>query len=185
MKKIFTYLTFLLFAVPILSNETPSSVETSDEEPPTPQKLPDVEEALVSSLIERNPFGKTNEQGMSQQQNIIPEAPKGLEFRSIYCIDKKWTFGIYDGALKKHYSIPLGKHNDESLPYVIDFYDDETNSISISDKLGTYTLTLKEPDRPRGTLPNMSAPSGSKTKAPAPTNRTAPIQNAQQKIIRR
>ena len=146
--------------LPPASVETQSSV--SDKKPLSP------EEALISSLIARNPFGGSgygSSGGSSQTTGL--EAPKGLEFRSVYCIDRKWSFGIYDGATKKHYTIPLGSHDNEDLPYIIDFYDDETNSISISDKLGTYTLTIKTPDRPTGPVPNMTTAQPVK-KAPPP-----------------
>lgn len=111
------------------------------------KKNPSPEDKLIESLHTRNPFFADPTQALGAEQTKIIQAPKGLQLRSISCVNGKWLFGIADTALKKYYIVPLGKKSEiNACPYFVDFYDDETNSISVSDDTAFYTLTLKEPD---------------------------------------
>ena len=69
---------------------------------------------------------------------------------------------IYDASMKMSYRIGLRQPQNDMSPYTIDFYDEETNSISISNSLGTYTLTLKVPDAPTGKAFGAPAPAKKK-----------------------
>ncbi len=133
--------------------------------PPPPQKTR--RELLVDSLLERNPFFASQ----SRRPGAVQQAPQGLELRSISCINGKWFFGIADTAQNKRYVVPLGRQGAIGVPYIIDFYDDETNSISISDSVGCYTLTLKESENPTGrpvAIYGGGAPAKKRAQAPAP-----------------
>ncbi|PWM31495.1 MAG: hypothetical protein DBX55_03050 [Verrucomicrobia bacterium] len=123
-------------------------------------------EKLIDSLLERNPFFASQSR---RAGGVIQEAPAGLELRSVSCVNGKWLFGIADTQQKKNYVIALGRAGAGSgVPYTVDFYDDETNSISISDNMGIYTLTLKEPDAPKGKAVTMYG------KSAAPSARAVP-----------
>ena len=123
-------------------------------------------EKLIDSLLERNPFFASQSR---RAGGVIQEAPAGLELRSVSCVNGKWLFGIADTQQKKNYVIALGRAGAGSgVPYTVDFYDDETNSISISDNMGIYTLTLKEPDAPKGKAVTMYG------KSAAPSARVVP-----------
>lgn len=151
------------------ANLADSADTQSEKSETTPTAPDDSGDPLVISLLQRNPFGNSllQSQDSQSQQTAVPEPPQGLELRSIYCVDGKWYFGIADTKLKTFYTIPLGAKHGDSIPYSVDFYDDETNSISITNDLGSYTLSLKERDKLTGTLPNM-VPQAAATKPKAP-----------------
>lgn len=110
------------------------------------------EEQKIKSLLRKNPFaepGSVVENGMFGNTQSPATAPDGLELRGITCIDGKWKFYIYDASMKMSYRIGLRQPQNDMSPYTIDFYDEETNSVSISNAFGTYTLTLKTPDAPK------------------------------------
>lgn len=139
---------------------------------------------LIVSLLEKNPFGSgsLSENGQTSSSAQAAEAPKGLELRSIFCVDDRWYFNIADTATKAFYTVPLGRKEQDDCPYTIDFFDDETNSISISNNVGSYTLTLKVQDPPTGKLPSMSVKGGGKQAA---SKVKAPAANRQNTQIRR
>ena len=123
----------------------------------------------LQRLYEKNPFG--NASGSSAQlAQAEPTAPNGLQLRSIYCVDGIWRFSIYDDAQKRSYTLKLGDKYSEETPYAVEFFDDETNTISIMTPIGSYELTLKERDEL--TAPIISSfskgKSSSKTKAKTP-----------------
>ena len=110
------------------------------------------EEQKIKSLLKKNPFaepGSVVENGMFGNTQSPATAPDGLELRSITCVDGKWKFYISDASMKMSYRIGLRQPQNDMSPYTIDFYDEETNSVSISNAFGTYTLTLKIPDAPK------------------------------------
>jgi hypothetical protein len=126
------------------------------------------EEQKIKSLLRKNPFaepGSVVENGTFGDTTSPATAPDGLELRGITCIDGKWKFYVYDASMKMGYRIGLRQPQTDMSPYTIDFYDEETNSVSISNSLGTYTLTLKIPDAPKGKP--LGAPTATKKKAPA------------------
>ena len=164
---------------PAQEQQNGAEEKDSESDPPQPispenQQAQDAstaedENPLITSLLKRNPFGNSlqSEASASEQASSAHEPPQGLELRSIYCVDGKWYFGIADTKLKTFYTIPLGAKQGDAIPYSIDFYDDETNSISITNDLGSYTLSLKERDKLTGTLPNM-VPAAKAPPKPAP-----------------
>lgn len=123
------------------------------------------EEQQIKSLLRKNPFaepGSVVANGLFDNSQSPAAAPEGLELRSITCIDGKWKFYIYDASMKMGYRVGLKQPHNDMSPYTVDFYDEETNSISISNSLGTYTLTLKVPDAPTGKAFGTSAPTAKK-----------------------
>lgn len=98
----------------------------------------------VENLLKNNPFGSS---GKKEGISGANKTPEGLELRSVFRVDGKWFFGVFDSGTKRSYTLPLGKKTDKDAIYEVDFFDDETNSISLTSAIGSYTLTLKEPDR--------------------------------------
>ncbi len=145
------------------SNHTTTPAQSENqEENLTPEEL------KIKSLLRKNPFaepGSVVENGTFGESQSPATAPDGLELRGITCIDGKWKFYVYDASMKMGYRIGLRQPQTDLSPYTIDFYDEETNSVSISNSLGTYTLTLKIPDAPKGKP--FGAPSATPKKAPA------------------
>lgn len=127
---------------------------------------------LMETLFARNPFFADQSTAITNTIGSQQEPPKGLELRSISCVNGKWFFGLTDTTLQKQYIVPLDrKMRTPGLPYSVDFYDDETNTISISDDLSFYTLTLKEPEKPTGKAVNVFQPA--QKNAPAAQARRA------------
>lgn len=119
----------------------------------------------VEKLIAKNPFGSKNaaSRGGAKAAGLGADAKRAsLELRAIYCVDGKWKFDLFDTAAKTSYTVGLRQEISEKTPYTIDFYDDETNSVSVSSNLESLTLTLKTPDTPTG-----AAPQPAKIGAPA------------------
>lgn len=114
----------------------------------------------VDALLKRNPFGTP--EGIMSAMAVAEENNGGFQLRSVYCVDKKWYFGIYEIAAKKFYTLKMGERHSEDVPYIVDFYDDETQSVSFSTPLGVYTLTLKERDPLTGRPSHVAAPSKTK-----------------------
>ena len=133
------------------------------------------EEQQIKSLLRKNPFaepGSVVANGLFGNTQSPAAAPDGLELRSITCIDGKWKFYIYDASMKMGYRIGLKQPQNDMSPYTVDFYDEETNSISISNSLGTYTLTLKVPDAPTGKVVGASTPTAKKKVTAKTTSKT-------------
>ena len=87
---------------------------------------------------------------------FLPEDEKkanSLELSAIYCVNDKWFFSVYDTREKKYYTLELRGKTSEKVPYSVEFFDDETNSISITSALSTQVLKLKE----RAALPKAAA----------------------------
>lgn len=119
----------------------------------------------VEKLIAKNPFGSKNaaSRGVAKAAGMGADAKRAsLELRAIYCVDGKWKFDLFDTAAKTSYTVGLRQEISEKNPYTVDFYDDETNSVSVSSNLESLTLTLKTPDAPTG-----AAPQPAKIGAPA------------------
>ena len=138
--------------------ETPASAAGSaPAKPVVAEKLTPRQERL-KNLLQKNPFGtvaSSSADARSAQQKA--EQTNGLELRAIYCVDGKWMFSISDSVTKTSYTIKLREPMSEKIPYMIDFYDDETNTVSISNNLYSFTLTLKTPDAPTGPAPKPAA----------------------------
>lgn len=125
----------------------------------------------VEKLIAKNPFGSksaASRAGAKAAGTGADAKRAALELRAIYCVDGKWKFDLFDTAAKTSYTVGLRQAISEKSPYTVDFYDDETNSVSVSSNLESLTLTLKTPDAPTG-----AAPQAAKIAAPA----TAPAAN--------
>lgn len=135
---------------------------------------------LLQKLYERNPFGSANSAAAAQAQ-AEAAAPRGLELRSIYCIDGVWRFSIYDDAQKKSYTLELGGKFSEQTPYAVDFFDDETNSISVATPIGAYTLTLKERDQLTAAALSTTAAAGGSKKTAQKNKASAQVKQLRQK----
>lgn len=119
----------------------------------------------VEKLIAKNPFGSksaASRAGAKAAGTGADAKRAALELRAIYCVDGKWKFDLFDTAAKTSYTVGLRQEISEKSPYTVDFYDDETNSVSVSSNLESLTLTLKTPDAPTG-----AAPQAAKIAAPA------------------
>ncbi len=101
----------------------------------------------LQNLFKRNPFGASIGYGRGADGRES-HAPKNLNLHSIYSVDGKWYFDIRDASLKKSYTVTLGGKTDASTPYAVDFYDEETNSVSVTSDLSSFVMTLKTPDPP-------------------------------------
>lgn len=135
---------------------------------PPPQEKLTPQQERIRNLLQKNPFGNSANASASTARNAEQSAQNqnGLELRSIYCVDGVWTFGISDSVTKTTYAIRLREPMSEKVPYTIDFYDDETNSISISNNIDAFILTLKTPDPPSGPAPKPAPLSGAAAAAP-------------------
>lgn len=92
----------------------------------------------------RNPFGN------APATKTAKDAKNGasLQLTSVCCIDGKWNFVVTDAGSKASYALPLKGRITEELPYRVDFFDEETMSVSVSNSVAEYVLTLKTPDEP-------------------------------------
>lgn len=110
----------------------------------------------VEKLLAKNPFGSKSAAAGAGEKTAGTGADAkraALELRAIYCVDGKWKFDIFDTAAKTSYTVGLRQELSEKIPYTVDFYDDETNSVSVSSNIEPLTLTLKTPDAPTGPAP--------------------------------
>ena len=139
--------------------------QPQEEAPKLKIKPPSEFSEKVEAMLQRNPFGQSS---FVSAMSVAEENNGGFQLRSVYCVDKKWYFGIYEISAKKFYTLKMGERHSEDVPYIVDFYDDETQSVSFSTPLGTYTLTLKERDPLTGRANHIAAPS--KAKAPVRVN---------------
>ena len=108
----------------------------------TQAELPNLDGA--ETLLGRNPFGNT------PTTKTAKDAKNGasLQLTSVCCIDGKWNFVVTDAGSKASYALPLKGRITEELPYRVDFFDEETMSVSVSNSVAEYVLTLKTPDEP-------------------------------------
>ena len=100
------------------------------------------ESDIIKKLFDNNPFG-TPPVAVSSKKEDEKKA-NSLELSAIYCINDKWFFSVYDTREKKYYTLELRGKTSEKVPYSVEFFDDETNSISITSALSTQVLKLKE-----------------------------------------
>lgn len=177
---------FLLTAVGIApcfgSGADNADAQKTQQQPPQQKTDADAYGETLARLFEKNPFGSKSANaakfGNAGKQTAAQKS--ALELRSIYCVDGKWFFCVFDSAAKLSYTLELRGEITEKIPYCVDFYDDETNSISISGNLESATLTLKTPDAPTGaapqaaplpqTVPNAQATAKPRTKTLKPKN---------------
>ena len=158
MKTLVKITTLLLLVLPLYAQEkgasTPVNTQTqvvSAEQQNNTQNQQTLtpQQKNLQNLYEKNPFGvSTNTASIQQIDNVA--SPQGPELRSIYCVNNKWHFSIHDSAQEKSYTIRLGEPYSEAVPYAIDFFDEETNSVSLTSPIGSYTLVLKERDELTG-----------------------------------
>lgn len=100
------------------------------------------ESDIIKKLFDNNPFG-TPPVAVSSKKEDEKKA-NSLELSAIYCVNDKWFFSVYDTREKKYYTLELRGKTSEKVPYSVEFFDDETNSISITSALSTQVLKLKE-----------------------------------------
>lgn len=136
----------------------------------------------VEKLLAKNPFGSKSAAAGAGEKTAGSGADAkraALELRAIYCVDGKWKFDLFDTAAKTSYTVGLRQELSEKVPYTVDFYDDETNSVSVSSNLESLTLTLKTPDAPTGPAPQ---PANIASPAAAPANKNGAA-NAQKMSV--
>ena len=135
---------------PALRAGTPNPVGAPKAE------LPNLEGA--EALLGRNPFGN------APASKSAKDAKSGanLQLTSICCIDGKWNFVVTDADSKASYALPLKGRITEELPYRVDFFDEETMSVSVSNSVAEYVLTLKTPDEPAAAPAAQAAPQAAK-----------------------
>ncbi len=133
------------------------------------------EERIIKDMLSKNPFSDSPNSGNETTENASEQqSPEGLELRGISRVDGNWTFFIHDTQAKLDYKIGMKQPITEKIPFTIDFYDDETNSVSISNNIASYILTLKTPDAPSGKTPSaapLSSSAAKKTKTAVKTKR--------------
>lgn len=122
----------------------------------TQAELPNLEGA--ETLLGRNPFGD------APATKTAKDAKNGasLQLTSVCCIDGKWNFVVTDTGSKASYALPLKGRITEELPYRVDFFDEETMSVSVSNSVAEYVLTLKTPDEPAAAPAAQAAPQAAK-----------------------
>ena len=102
--------------------------------------------ALVGaeSLLGRNPFG--NSPAGKSGKDEKTEA--SLELTCACFIDGKWNFVITDIESKISYAVVLKGRISDEIPYRVDFFDEDTMSVVISNSISEFVITLKSPDEP-------------------------------------
>lgn len=131
----------------------------------------------VEKLLAKNPFGSKSaaaQAGARAATARTQNAPRSNCGQST-ALTASGKFDLFDTAAKTSYTVGLRQELSEKVPYTVDFYDDETNSVSVSSNLESLTLTLKTPDAPTGPAPqpaNLTAA----TAAPANKNGAANAQ---------
>lgn len=102
--------------------------------------------ALVDaeSLLGRNPFG--NSPAGKSGKDEKTEA--SLELTCACFIDGKWNFVITDIESKISYAVVLKGRISDEIPYRVDFFDEDTMSVVISNSISEFVITLKSPDEP-------------------------------------
>lgn len=101
----------------------------------------------TQSLVSRNPFGNapsSKSAESEQEQNLF-------ELTSVYFIDDKWNFVVVDTANKISYALVLKGQISDEIPLQVNFFDEESMSISLSNAVAEYVLTLKTPEAPTQT----------------------------------
>ena len=137
-------------------------------------------DAQIKQLLEKNPFAPAGVSAAASGTSVGKignAAPKGLQLNGIYCVDGAWYFALSDTVQKKSYTVKLGEKYSENSPYAVDFFDDETNSVSVSSVLGSWTLTLKERDQL--TAPSVVGSAGKPKDAPKQAMQNPIIVNIQ------
>lgn len=130
-------------------------------ETPNPAGAPKAELPALDgaeALLGRNPFGN------APASKSAKDAKSGanLQLTSICCIDGRWNFVVTDADSKISYALPLKGGITEELPYRVDFFDEETMSVSVSNSVAEYVLTLKTPDEPAAAPAAQAAPQAAK-----------------------
>lgn len=98
---------------------------------------------ILQNLTAKNPFGDFKKEMAAAEVT----KPTNIDLRSVVKVNGRWHFSLSDTREGKSYWLQLGERNPK-VPYVVEFYDDETNSVIISCEVGTYTMSLKERDAP-------------------------------------
>ncbi len=131
------------------------------------------EEEIIKEMLSKNPFSDSpNSSNGTTENSTEQQSPEGLELRGISRVDGNWTFFIHDTQAKLDYKIGMKQPITEKIPFTIDFYDDETNSVSISNNISSYILTLKTPDAPSGKAPSAAPLSSATAKKPQSSVKT-------------
>ncbi len=101
-----------------LSDSQQGESETRHAQPssaaaPAPAEKLTPEEERIKEMLRKNPFAPTGSSGGALgDETPQAAAPAGLQLRGISCVDGKWTFFVYDAAVKTAYRVELGRPAD-------------------------------------------------------------------------
>ena len=98
----------------------------------------------AESLLGRNPFG--NSPAGKSDKDKKNEA--SLELTCACFVDGKWNFVITDIESKVSYAVVLKGRISDEIPYRVDFFDEDTMSVVVSNSISEFVITLKSPDEP-------------------------------------
>ncbi len=125
--------------------ETPEEAErTLPAQPARKAGIPVPALDGAEALLRRNPFGN----GPAAKPGKDAKSGASLQLTSVCCIDGRWNFVVTDTDSKASYALPLKGGITEELQYRVDFFDEDTMSVSVSNSVAEYVLTLKTPDEP-------------------------------------
>ncbi len=97
----------------------------------------------IKKLLANNPFDGYIQSRTAMRGTGSAESAS-IELHSIYCVNGEWFFGIYDIKQKKSYTLKYGEKGNKNVPYFVDSFDVENNSININTGETSFVLTLKE-----------------------------------------
>lgn len=98
----------------------------------------------AESLLGRNPFGNSpaGKSGKDEKNEA------SLELTCACFVDGKWNFVITDIESKVSYAVVLKGRISDEIPYRVDFFDEDTMSVVVSNSISEFVITLKSPDEP-------------------------------------
>ena len=129
----------------ILSGQSSNqNAQQQNSAPSAVKSVSDATDDVQRSLLTRNPFGNSP----SSKSSKNAQEQNSLELTSICLIDGKWNFVVVDTINKISYALVLKGKISQEVPLRVDFFDEETMSISLSNSVTEYVLTLKKPDEP-------------------------------------
>ena len=109
-----------------------------------------------TQLSERSPFGVKPKKIVVQpeQAPVAKQVPVTIEFRGVAVTDERVYCILFDKAKNRGYSILVG---DKSEEYYIEWYDERTQTISLSTPSGPVVLGLVDPTQSKTSDSNRSS----------------------------
>ena len=149
---------------PPKTSDTQPQKQQSQVEKTTPVEASESTDELpadLQALLASNPFGSP----VKKQQQDTQKPENNFALTGISFVDGKWLFSVVDYAERTVYTLNLnGKISDE-LPFRVDFFDEETQSINLTNGISEYVLTLKTPDVPQAKTPQLQNNQSNKAQA--------------------